>query len=380
MRIGYLTYGLDRAPTGIGRYAVNLLLAIQQLSDAPEITLLTTERDETARLWHQFPRHALPYCRFLPTLATVGNVALSAAIKQHKFDIIHDPFGIAPFLGPRFGARRIVTIHDAIPLIIPEPQNKLDPWRFRIALPLMTHAADYVLTDSVCSKTDLMKHLHLPAAKIRVIHCGVEERFFAITNAEARKQILARYRITTPYLLYLGGLNERKNIDRLLEAFARIRGKHPHLRLVIGGKGFAQNSKIGVAYERLRLGDAVHFTEYVDDTDLPALYSAAEAFVFPSLYEGFGIPPLEAMSCGTPTLTSNTSSLPEVVGDAALTVNPYDVNALASGLDRILTDTALRRKLHVEGPLRATAFTWAAAARQTLDTYKQLFDASIRRA
>lgn len=380
MQIGYLTYGLDRAPTGIGRYAVNLLLAIQQLPDAPQVTLLTTERDEPVGLWHQFPRQALPYCRLLPTLATVGNIALSAAIKRHKFDIVHDPFGIAPFLGPRFGAQRIVTVHDTIPLVMPEPQNKLDYWRFRTILPAMTRVADHILTVSTSSKTDLMKYLHLPDAKIRVVYCGVEERFFVTPDDEVKKHVLARYCIMAPFLLYLGGLNERKNVDRLLEAFARIRDKHPQIKLVLGGKGFAQNSKISAAYEHLGLGDAVHFTGYVEDADLPALYSAAEAFVFPSLYEGFGIPPLEAMSCGTPTLTANTSSLPEVVGGAALTVNPYDVAALASGLDRILSDTQLRMRLRVEGPLRAASFTWAAAARQTVDAYKQLLNAPSRHA
>lgn len=376
LRLGYLTYGLDRAPTGIGRYAVNLLLALNQLPNAPEITLLTTERHEPADLWHRFPRHALPYSRLLPTLATVGNVILSAAIKRHKFDIVHDPFGIAPFLGSRYGAHRIVTIHDAIPLVIPEPQNRLDNWRFRTVLPHMARMADAVLTDSIRSKSDLLKHLHLSNDAVHIVYCGVEERFLADIDMVTKQDVLARYRITTPYVLYIGGLNDRKNIDRLLEAFALTRLNHPHLTLVIGGKGFAENSKIGMAYERLYLGDAVQFTGYVHDADLPALYSMAHAFVFPSLYEGFGIPPLEAMACGTPTLTANTSSLPEVVGNAALMVDPYNVNALAEGLDRLLSDQGLRARLRVEGPLRARSFTWAETAKQTLTIYKQVLSSS----
>jgi glycosyltransferase involved in cell wall biosynthesis len=187
-----------------------------------------------------------------------------------------------------------------------------------------------------------------------------------------RRAVLSRYGITRPYLLYLGGINARKNITQLFTAYARIRERHPDLLLVVGGKRQWRTGEIDAAFRRLDLASHVHFTGYVADGDLPALYSAAELFVFPSLYEGFGLPPLEAMACGTPVVTSNVSSLPEAVGDAALTVDPYDVGELVLAIDRLLTDEMLRADLRRRGLERASRFTWARTARETLAIYEQV--------
>jgi glycosyltransferase involved in cell wall biosynthesis len=372
MHIGYVTYGLDRSPTGIGRYAVHLVDALARLPNAPRITLLTTERSDPAHLWDRFARQPLPVCRLLPALATLGNVAVSAAAARYKFDLIHDPNGISPFLSPHFGTRRIVTIHDAIPFVMPEPQNGFDNWRFRTLLPLAVRHADRVLTDSASSRADLLRYLPLSDDKVRAIPCGVEERFCPIRDSAERAGILARYAITEPYILYVGSLGQRKNLLRLVEGFAQIQTRHPAIRLVLGGKGLQQNAPLQQLLDRLGLGNAIRFTGYLDDADLPAIYSAAKLFVFPSLYEGFGMPPLEAMACGTPTLTANTSSLPEVVGDAALTFDPTDSEALADALDRALTDDQLRAALRERGLQRAAQFTWCETARQTLAQYEEL--------
>ena len=169
-------------------------------------------------------------------------------------------------------------------------------------------------------------------------------------DGDARRAVLAGYGITLPYLLYVGGINARKNIAQLFEAFSRLLARHNDLMLVIGGKRQWQTDAIDATFDRLNLSDHVHFTGYVADADLPALYSAAELFVFPSLYEGFGLPPLEAMACGVPAVTSNASSLPEVVGDAALTVDPYAVDDLTAAVERALTDRALRADLRGDVP------------------------------
>ncbi|KAB8139840.1 glycosyltransferase family 4 protein [Chloroflexia bacterium SDU3-3] len=370
MRVGFLTYGLDRAPTGIGRYAVELLRSLAALPDAPELVLLTTERSDPHGLWGAFERHALPGCRLLPALMTAGNALLSAAARRYRLDLIHDPNGIAPFLGPALGARRIVTIHDAFAYVYPQTHNRLDNWRYRWMLPHAARAADAVLTDSHHSQADLVRFLHLKPDHVHAIHCAIGQRFAPVPPTREREATLARYGVAAPYLLYVGGLNARKNIGRMLRAFAAAREQAPELQLVIAGKRQWQSGEIDAAMTELDLEPHVRFTGYFDDADLPTLYSAAEAFVFPSLYEGFGLPPLEAMACGTPVITSSASSLPEVVGDAALVGDPYDLAWLADAMVRAYRDSGLRRMLRSRGLERAKLFSWEKTAQATFRIYQ----------
>lgn len=370
-RIGYLTYGLDRAPTGIGRYAIELLRALAALPGAPEIVLLTTERADRHGLWDVFERHALAGCHRLPALITLGNLQLTAAARRYNLELIHDPNGIAPFLGPSGGARRVVTIHDAFPYVYPETHNRLDNWRYRWLLPRAARRAARVVTDSQHSRRDLQRYLGLSQSDLAVVTCGLSADFRPVAETAARRATLDRYGITRPYLLYVGGINARKNIARLFEAYARVRLRHPEIELVIGGKRQWQVDEIDATFERLALHGHVRFTGYLDDADLPALYSAARAFVFPSLYEGFGLPPLEAMACGAPVITSNVSSLPEVVGDAALLADPYQIDELADAIGRVLDDAGLAQTLRDRGQARAAQFTWTRAAREMLTVYEQ---------
>ena len=372
MRIGYLTYGLDRNPTGIGRYTIELLCALDTLPHSHEIVLLTTERHDLHGLWQRFEHHALPGCRLLPALLTIGHGMFSHAIQRYRLDIVHDPNGVAPFLGPRMQACRIVTLHDAFPYVYPDEHTRLDNWRYRHQLPDAAQQADAVITVSACSRHDLIRYLDLSAQKLHVIAEGVNPRFQPIADCAERQAVLARYSIQQPYLLYVGGINARKNITRLLEAFAGLLECHSNLKLVIVGKRQWQVGEIDATLQRLKLSAHVHFTGYIDESDLPALYSAAEVFVFPSLYEGFGLPPLEAMACGTPVITSNTSALPEIVADAALTVDPHDVEGLEAVVEQLLTDKPLRSDLRWRGIQRASQFTWMRAARETLALYERV--------
>ncbi|HEX2914879.1 MAG TPA: glycosyltransferase family 1 protein [Chloroflexia bacterium] len=377
-RIGYLTYGLDRSPTGIGRYAIELLRAMKGLPGCPEIVLLTTEQSDPHNLWDDFERHPLPGCGLLPALLAAGNAALSAAIKRYDLDLVHDPNGIAPFFGPAFGAKRVATIHDAFPYVYPQTHNRLDNWRYRWLLPQAARRADLVLTDSHHSASDIARYLHLPANQIKAIACAVNSSFTPVPDSPERRAALTRYKVEPPYLFYLGGITARKNIAGLLEAFARIQPGYPGLKLVIAGKRQWQTAEIDAAFARLGQSAPVHFTGYLAESDLPALYSAATAFVFPSLYEGFGLPPLEAMACGTPVVTSNLSSLPEVVGEAALTVNPHSVKELGAAIKRVLSEPDLRADLRQRGLERAALFSWERAAHETLEAYHHALETSSR--
>jgi glycosyltransferase involved in cell wall biosynthesis len=241
-------------------------------------------------------------------------------------------------------------------------------------LPRAARNAEVVLTDSGHSQKDLATYLGISFAKSRVIACGVDARFRAIPASEGRHAVLARYGIHLPYLLYVGAVNGRKNIDRLLAAFAQIRTWYPRLSLVVAGNRQWGATPIDAALRRLDLRDQVQFLGYVEDADLPALYSGARAFVFPSLYEGFGLPVLEAMACGTPTIASRSSSIPEVVGDAAILVDPFDVSAIAEGIEQVLGNPDLAAELRGRGVARARSFTWDRAARETLDAYQEVLD------
>lgn len=381
MRLGFLTYGLDRAPTGIGRYTLELLRAMAVLPGGPEVVLLTTEQDDPHGLWARFARWPLPGARLLPALLTWGNLALARAARRLELDLVHDPNGIAPFLTMPASVRCVVTIHDAFAYVYPHAHNLLDNWRFRWMLPAAARRADAVITDSEHSRSDLLRYLCLPAPRVHTIPCGIDSRFVPVPDGSERRAVLGRYGITRPYLLYVGGINARKNIARLFEAYALVRQRYPELALVVAGKRQWRTAAIDAAFERLELAQHVHFTGYFEEADLPALYSAAEVFVFPSLYEGFGLPPLEALACGTPVVTSAVASLPEVVGDAALTVDPYDVAGLEAAIERALADSALREDLRRRGLARAAGFTWERAAQATLAVYREvLAEPAARRA
>ncbi|HEY1016171.1 MAG TPA: glycosyltransferase family 1 protein, partial [Herpetosiphonaceae bacterium] len=358
----------------IGRYALELLdgLAATAPSAAPgaEIVLLSSERADPRGLWRRFETHHLRGCHLLPALMTAGNLALRRAARRLKLDVIHDPNGIAPFAAAHPATRHLVTIHDAFAFVYPEQQAALDTWRYRLMLPRVLRRADRVLTDSAHSRRDLLRYLPLKQELVEVVHCGINERFRPAGPA-AIDAVLRRYGLEQPFVLYVGSINGRKNIARLFEAFALVRERLPGLKLVMGGAKQWQTAELEATYDRLDLAADVVWTGYLADEDLPALYSAARAFVFPSLYEGFGLPPLEAMACGTPVVTSDTSSLPEVAGDAALLIDPLDPRALAAAIARICGDEELRAELRARGLAQAARFHWHRAAEAVWGAYQR---------
>jgi glycosyltransferase involved in cell wall biosynthesis len=241
------------------------------------------------------------------------------------------------------------------------------------AVPTSVRRADVVLADSECTRADAIDLLGVDPAHVQVIYPGVEQRFRPVQDTNALDAVRSRYRLPARFVLGLGTLQPRKNFERLIEAYARLKeeaGSEVNL-VIAGGAGWMYEGIFGRVQE-LGVQDAVCFPGYVADEDLPALYTLAELFVFPSLYEGFGLPPLEAMACGTPVVTSSASSLPEVVGDAALMVDPLDVAALAEAIQRVLSDTDLRNGMIRQGQEQARCFTWSGAAQKLLGLYERI--------
>jgi len=231
--------------------------------------------------------------------------------------------------------------------------------------------ADQIIAISNSTKQDLIRYFQVPEEKITVTHLAADECFQPLPFDKVQV-FREKYGLDFPFILYVGTLEPRKNLPTLIKAFYYLKKKNIHHKLVIaGGKGWKYDP-IFQTISDLNLIKDIHFTGYVPKEDLPLLYNAADAFVYPSLYEGFGLPPLEAMACGCPVITSNTSSLPEVVGDAGIMINPCDYDKLAEAIDNIISDTDLKIQFSKMGQVRAAQFSWNKCAEETLKIYNDL--------
>jgi glycosyltransferase involved in cell wall biosynthesis len=295
-------------------------------------------------------------------------------------DIFHSTDFVLP---PVRQARTILTVHDLTFMRLPECAEAGLRAYLNKVVPRSIERADLVLADSHSTKNDLIELLGVSPDKIEVVYAGVERRFRPMEGEIALQRVRKRYGLDFHFILSLGTLEPRKNFTGLIEAYALMRGNRADfhtcqgmgdrgLKLVIaGGKGWLYDG-VFARVEELGLENEVIFPGFVADEDLPALYSLAELFVFPSLYEGFGLPPLEAMACGTPVVISDRPSLPEVVGEAGLMVEATDGQELARAMEQVLTDENLRREMREKGLKQAEKFTWEAAAGKLLDVYGRL--------
>lgn len=371
MRIGYLTYGLDRQPTGIARSTLELLphLAAHR---PHEWVLLTTEQRDPHGLWQHYERHALHGCHLLPALLTIGQLQLGYIARQARLDCVFDPNSIAPFGSLPASMPRIVTIHDAAPLMLPHTAARLDRLRYRWHLPAQARRASAIIADTAAARTELITHLQLQPERVHVAPLGINLCFHPDVSSEQQREVFNRYEITPPYVLYVGGLNPRKNVVWLLAAWASIQSHYPSTTLVLAGAAQWRSSNIANAYQQYRQHARIHLCGYVADADLPALYHGARLLAYPSLHEGFGLPPLEAMACGTPVIASDIPVLHEVLGDAAVLVDPHVVSSIAAGMRRVLDDADYARQMRQRGLAHARQYTWQRTAEQVLAVIEQV--------
>jgi glycosyltransferase involved in cell wall biosynthesis len=266
----------------------------------------------------------------------------------------------------------IVTVHDLIPYVYPETVGRGYLKIFLSEMPKIMEQADRVITVSEHSKQDIKRIFKLPDERLRVIPEAPEDVYQPMDKRLASRFVRENYGIERPYILYVGGFSPRKNVKGLINAFYDLLGDLPEeYKLVIVGKEVRDFEDTALLAEALGLTDRVIFTGFVPVMDMPYLYNAAELFVYPSFYEGFGLPPLEAMACGTPVITTNVSSMPEICEGAALLVDPLHSLALAEAMYRMLTDEELRARLSQQGILRARSFSWRKTAIDTLAIYEE---------
>lgn len=376
MKVGLITYGLDRPLNGLSRYATELLQALSRLTGEVELILLNAGRVPASSQVDGIRSIMLPSCRLLPGLLTLGNAMTAIRARQLNLDVVHDPTGVTPFLFGAGGTRIVVTVHDVFAWSSPGMSTMLDAVIYRYWLPCILRRADIVITDSQASRRDIVQFLGVANSRIRVIPLGLSKNYKPVAPTDVMSA-RARFGLPQNYILFVGSIEKRKNVHGLLQAFAQVKKRNCGHALVIVGARRLSDSAILEALSSLRIEKDVILTGYVPEEDLPALYAGADLFVFPSFYEGFGLPPLEAMACGTPVVTSNVSSLPEVVGDAALTVDPKDIESLAESMYRILADPGLALDLKEKGLRRAARFTWERVARETLNVYSSVLGKNI---
>ena len=329
--------------------------------------LLALDTDHRYRLYFNQPPtlDLLPLSpkvefRVIPFPRLWTHLRLSWEMARRPPDVLFVPAHVLPLIHPQ---RSVVTVHDLGYLHYPEAHRPFDRWYLHWSTRRHVRAACHLIADSQATRDDLIRHYGAAPERVTVVTPGCDEIFRPVTNAIRLAQVKKRYGIRGDYLLHVGTLQPRKNLERLLEAFARLDGE---LQLVLAGKRGWLYDRIFRRVEELGLGDRVLFAGHVPQEDLPALMSGARLLAMPSLYEGFGLPVVEAMACGTPVVCSNASSLPEVAGHAALLVDPLDVEALAATMERVLGDDKLRAELIERGFERARKFSWERCAHETL--------------
>jgi glycosyltransferase involved in cell wall biosynthesis len=354
---------------GIGTYVRNLLRHLSRIDSTTEYVLLCRKDDcAMARAlgenFRAVPEPAGPY-------SIREQIAVPLDLRREKVDLFHAPHYVLPPLTP---CRSVVTIHDCIHLQFPEYlPNKIGHAYARGALWVAAHRSARVLTVSEASKRDILRYFHVSDRKVDVIYNAIDERFAQMPAEEDIARVRERYQLNDPFVLYAGNIKPHKNLERLIEAFHMLRRDGlEHVKLLIIGDEISKYATLRRAVHRFKLHKHVRFFGFVPDETLAILYRLAAVFVFPSLYEGFGLPPLEAMASGTPVVTSNVSSLPEVVGDAALLIDPYEPASIAHGMRRVLTEPALRDDLRARGLARVRDFSWERSIRRVREIYDEV--------
>ncbi len=300
-----------------------------------------------------------------------ANIFLGPMLARMGIQVFHSPDTLGFPLTSGRGIALVATIHDLIPWMFPQAVTRKHRWIRCAILPFVVRRADRVIVDSHATSRDLLELFPEAARKVRIVHLGVDSRF-APAPPQAVAALRSRLGLPTEYLLYVGVLSPRKNLERVFEAYALLQGGKEDLPpLVIAGKPGWLWRPIMRKVSDLGLQTRVVFCGFVPDEALPALLSGATLFLLPSLYEGFGLPVLEAMACGTPVVTSDCSSLPEVAGEAAVLVNPRSSEAIADGIRRLLGDASYRAELARRGLERARAFRWEDTARNTVAVYRE---------
>jgi glycosyltransferase involved in cell wall biosynthesis len=375
MHIGIDAHAIGARQGGNETYIANLIKSLAEIDGDNLYTIYLANAGAAAQWRESFTtRYKNFSVRLLPPPTPLVRVPvyLTYELFRRPVDVLHVQYTAPPFCRVPV----IVTIHDLAFERMPETFTRRGSFQLKLTVRRTAKKAARVATVSEYSRQDLLDIYKLSPEKVVVTYNGVESSFTPRPSVpNEAEEVRRRFGVTRDFLLAVGSLQPRKNLVRLIRAYARLRSERENFspQLVIVGRKLWLASEIFDEVKRQRWADDVILTGYVADEDLPALYRAARAFVYPSLFEGFGLPPLEAMACGTPVVTSDISSLPEIAGDAALLIDPNDEHALANALIEIMNNDRLRAELREKGIAQAKKFTWRDAAEKTLRLYREAY-------
>jgi glycosyltransferase involved in cell wall biosynthesis len=362
--------------TGIGQYTSYLVAGLSKCVSAEARLTLVVGRNRP----YAVSSGTVRVTRVPPTNRLVwANLYAPWIMRSERFDLYHALDNLSlPLFWPKGKTRYVLTVHDLIPLLFPQSVKKRHEYYFRLAIRRLLKLADAIIVDSAYTRDRIAERFNMFADKVSVVYPGVDTlRFRPLADKSITHGIRARYGIgDNPYLLYVGNIEPRKNLSVVISAYAEMlksRELKSKPRLVIAGADSGLCNDVFALPASLGLSRSVSFIGPVSDEELPLLYAGASVFLFPSLHEGFGLPVLEAMACGTPVVTSNVTSLPEIAGDAAVVIDPANTRELSDAMMRVLTHESLAEELREKGLDRASRFTWEETARQTLQVYKRVY-------
>ena len=375
MRVALDAIPLAAPKTGIGHYTDSLAEWLARIHTDHQYELISPfdfPFDVCGRHGHS-PKPENLSRKFIPVRSIFKKwwlLGLPAFLQISPLDVFHGTNYCVPVFAP---CPTVVTIHDLSLLAHSGTHETDNVIRGRRRMPIMARRARKIIAPSEWTRREIIEFLGIKPGKIQVIHEGAREKMLPLLESNCQS-VLDRFGIKKPFLLFVGTIEPRKNLTTLIRAYDTLMRETEHRpQLVLcGGRGWLDDEVFSLV-EKLKLQEHVLFTGYVEDSDLPALYSSAEAFIYPSLYEGFGLPPLEAMACGTPVITSNSSSLPEVVGKAGLMHDPQDHLALTRSIVEILSDKDSREHFIRAGLEQASRFSWDRAARETQAVYDEVY-------
>lgn len=369
MRIAIDAHSVGTGLGGNESYATNLIEALAEIDCVNNYTLYVTRREALERFSSRWPnfsvRTTLPHTPFIRIPLT-----LSAELRRNPVDVLHVQFTAPPF-SP---CPVVVSIHDLSFEHLPQTFKWRSRKQLRITVRRSAREAAQVIALSEHARNDIIDTYGVEPEKVNVIPLAAPAHFRPVLDEEELQRVRQTYGIEGDYILSVGAIQPRKNLSRLVAAYSRLRRARPEgnlPRLVLVGKCAWLYDETLRSIKELEVSDSVILTGYVPESDLPALYSGALAFVYPSYFEGFGLPPLEAMQCGTAVIVGDKTSLPEVVGDAGVLVDPFDVADIAAAIEKVISDSNFREQLRVKGLERAKLFNWRKTARQTLRVYQK---------
>ncbi len=370
MRIGIDARLVYYSQAGIGQYILNLVRWLAKIDGDNEYVLLQSRKDDTTIIGRDnFRRVSL----WTPSHHRFEQQVLPAEIARLGLDVLHSPDFIPPFL---VNCRKVITVHDLAFLLYPQFLTR-ESAQYYGQIDQAVRRADYIIVDSENTRRDLLRMLGVPPDKVSVIRLAANSIYRPLPLAEARQWVATKFGLIGDFILFVGTIEPRKNLPILLRAYRQLLdGYKIDADLVMVGEEGWLYDEVPALIRGLWLADRVRMLGHVSQEDLLYLYNAAEVLAHPAFYEGFGLTPLEAMACGTPVVVSNASSLPEVIGDAGLLIEPQDVDAWAAALWRVLTDDGLHDELSQKALARARFFSWERTARQTLGIYERVVRSS----